>query len=164
MGLSLWSIDEKLEALIHEATDRDTGEINEDALNEIDQLEMDKTAKLLGCAAYLKGELAEAAAVQTVADGLLARVRSHEARAARMRKYMLRHLTPGEEVKDARIRLHWTKSSAVEITDEKAIPAQFMVQPPRPDSRPDKKAIKAGLKTAGVSGARMEHRQTLKID
>ena len=36
---------------------------------------------------------------------------------------------------------------SVEITDEVAIPAVFMVQPPLPPARPDKRAIADALKS-----------------
>ena len=165
--MKLWEMDERLEAMIHEATDRETGEISEEALFEIEHLEMDREKKLLSLAGYIKGERAEAAAVATQAERLSDRAKSHNRRADRLQKYMERHLKRGEEMRDDRHWLHWRKSTAVEVLDEKKLPAEFMVQPPQPplpDKRPDKKALAAALKNGDVPGARLDQRMKLVLE
>lgn len=54
--------------------------------------------------------------------------------------------------------------ASVVVDDETALPAEFMVQPPAPAPRPDKKAIAAVLKAgAVVLGAHLEQSQRLEI-
>lgn len=163
MSLKLWQMDERLEAMIYEATDMETGEIDEQALFHIDALEMDKEMKILGLAGYIKGERAEGDAVQLQADALAERAKSHKRRADRLQAYVERHLPQGESIRDDRHWLKWTKSSAVEITDESKLPSEYMTDPVTPAPRPDKIKIRQALKTERVPGAEIVQRQKLHI-
>ena len=163
MSLKLWQMDERLEAMIYAATDRETGEIDELALFEIDALEMDKELKILGLAGYIKGERSEADAVQLQADALAERAKGHKRRAEKLQAYVERHLPQGQSVRDDRHWLKWTKSSAVEITDESKLPSEFMTEPVTPAPRPDKIKLRQALKTEAVPGAEMVQRQKLHV-
>jgi hypothetical protein len=163
MALKLWEMDERLEAMIYEATDRETGEIDEQALFDIDHLELDRELMILGLAGYIKGERSEADAVQLQADALTERAKSHKRRADRLQAYVERHLPQGESIRDDRHWLKWTKSSAVEITDESKLPSEFMTEPVTPAPRPDKIKLRQALKTEAVPGAAMVQRQKLHV-
>ena len=162
--MRLWEIDQRLEAMIHEATDRETGEINEEALFEIEHLEMDKEQKLLALAGYIKGERAEGDAVRAQAEALSKRAASHNRRADKLQSYVERHLPAGESVRDDRHWLKWRKSQAVKVLDESMLPSKFMVQPPPPPRRPDKVKLREALKTEKIPGAELVHRQKLVIE
>lgn len=98
----------------------------------------------------------ELAAVEGEKDGI-------EIAIAKMRERLTRHCNKAEGIRNAIqaameiAELTSLKTPAatlsvrpsppsVEIIDEAAIPAIFMVQPPLPPARPDKKAIAAALK------------------
>jgi hypothetical protein len=163
MSLKLWQMDERLEAMIFAATDRETGEIDELALLEIDALELDRELKILAIAGFIKSERAEGDAVQLQADALADRARGHQRRADRLLAYVERHLPQGESIRDNRHWLKWKRSSAVEITDESKLPAEFMTDPVAPAPKPDKIKLRQALKTAPVPGAEIVQRQKLHV-
>jgi hypothetical protein len=117
----------------------------------------------LGLAGFIKGERAEGDAVQLQSDALAERAKGHKRRADRLQAYVERHLRQGESIRDDRHWLKWTKSSAVEITDESKLPAEFMTDPVTPAPRPDKIKLRQALKTEQVPGAEMVQRQKLHV-
>lgn len=163
MSLSLWKMDQILQQLLDEGTDRTTGEISDEAMFEIDHLEMDREKKLLAIGGYITGERREGQAVKVQADHLAARAAGHARRADRLEGYLKRSLAEGETVRDDRIWLKWRKSTGVVVDDMKDLPVGYITV--TTTSRPDKKAIAAALKdNRKVPGARLEKRNNLVIE
>ena len=164
MGLSLWQINDKIEQIIIEGTDHETGEISEEALAELEAMEITREEKAINWGLYIKGERAEGDAVQRQADALTARAKGHKARAERLRGQLERLLSVGETFRDARVIVKWRKSTAVDV-DPGMLGPKWKRIPPIPDAVPDKVKIKAALKAGEeVIGARMKHRKKLVVD
>lgn len=143
--MRLFEIDDRIEAILAAGTDTETGEITDEALAALEELEEQKEQKVLACAAYLKGELAEAEAVKKVADGLLARSKIHTNRAERLRKYIEGHIGIGEKFRDARSEVTWRGASHVEIGCAIAeLPEEY--RRTKISIEPDKKAIRDAIK------------------
>lgn len=122
--------------------------------------------KAKNVAVVVLGLEAQAKAITDRIKQLSEMAEAAEHRAKHLRDYLADNLRAAEiqKVEGPDVVIGWRKSTAVEIEDESQIPAEFMVAPPPPAARPDKKAIAAALKTgASIPGARIEHRQNLQI-
>jgi len=164
MGLSLFKIEDRIQQIVLEGTNQETGEISDEALAELESMELAREEKVINWGLYIKGERAEADAVQKQADILSLRAKSHRARADKLEGTLERYLEPDEKFSDPRVVVKWRKSSAVEIYDEEALPRMFWRQKPTPLPEPDKKAVRDAMKLGEVGGARIEHRHKLVIE
>lgn len=159
--MKLYEIDERLEALLLQATNRETGEIDEAVWPEIEALELAREKKLLDLACYQMGELRESEAVKAQADALARRAKIHKNRAERLKQFLATQVPQGQKLRDPRAQIGWRKSTAVEVIDEKTLPSCFLRRPP---PVPDKKLIGDTLKSGGkVPGAELQERQNLQV-
>lgn len=148
----IFAIEDHIEAVLNATVDRETGEISEDGIAALDALEGEKREVMLATAAYAKGQRAEAAAIQAVADGLLDRARRHLAHASRLESYVEKSMEPGEKLSDARVALSWRKSTSVQIISEDALPDLYWRT--KTTRTPDKTMIGEALKDgAEIPGA-----------
>lgn len=92
-----------------------------------------------------------------------------ERKADRLRAYLLRcmELAEASEIVDEKtgttIKVR-NNPPSVAIEDESAIPAEFLIEPPPPAPRPDKKAIAAALKVGQpVPGCHLQHTRRLEV-
>lgn len=149
--MKLFEIPEAIEFLLATEVDRETGEITDETLAKLDELEMALDKKALAVAAYLKGELAEADAVLHQAEILTKRAKSHKARATRLVSYLESHLPTGRELRDSTSQIKWRKTTTVVIENEAAIPDDYLNVKisQTPDKNYIKKRIKAGEEVPG---------------
>lgn len=161
MGLSLYAIDAELEALLNASVNRETGEIEAEALEAIEALEMERDAKALAVAAYIIGQRAEGDAVKAQAKHLAERAAKHARHADRLEEYLRGHIPEGHKLRDARVEIGWRKSEAVEIdVDPITLPEEYV----RITCAADKAAIKDALKAGTpISGARLVSRMNLVV-
>ena len=105
-------------------------------------------------------------AIRVHAAAQLARADAIEARVHALREYLANCMTGAglEKIESPGLRISFRKSSAVQITGEDLIPAEFMRQPKTPPPSPDKAAIKVALQAGqDVPGASIEHRRNLVL-
>jgi hypothetical protein len=121
---------------------------------------MERDQLVLDLAAYLLGEKAEAEAITAQAAKLLERAGRHEKRAAWIRDVIARNVEPGRKLSDTRSEIGWRKSTAVEITDEAAVPDELYRYSRSIDRTEIGKRLKAG---EAVPGAELVHRQNLQV-
>lgn len=166
--MKLYEISDKIEQVLIAGTDRETGEISDEALAALDELEGAFEAKALNVAAYIKGEEAEAEAVLTESQRLAQRAKLHQRRADRLRSYLAGHLSarthPSEQPKlaDARCAIRWRRSERVEVPDASLIPAEYIRE--KVVREPDKVALKKALSTGlEIPGASLAERWTMEI-
>ena len=141
--------------------DDETGEIlNASAL---EQLQMDRDAKLKNCVFYYKNLIAEAEALKAEKLKLARRQAIAEKKAERMKQY-LDFCLDGEEFKpsdDVRVRISYRKSEVVECDDWTKVSDNYLRhRDPEPDRAKIKKAIKAGIE---VKGCRLVEKQNIQI-
>jgi hypothetical protein len=160
--MKLFEIHEKIEAILAEGTDLETGEITEEALEALEELEEAKGEKVLAVAAYLKGERCEAEAIANEAHKLMARAKIHENRAERLIKYIAFCIERGEKFSDARSEVKWIKSQRLEIAEGTDLPKEFMriKRIVEPDKRRLREALKEGEE---IDGVWMQPHQTLVV-
>lgn len=133
----------------------------------LEGLEGEIQDKAHSIACMIKNLEAESDAILEAAKAMAERARRVERRAAELSNYLLFQLQacgmtriPFKEftvsVRD--------NPEAVRINDDAQIPAEFMVTPEPPPPAPDKKALKAALKTgAEIPGVWLERGQRLEI-
>jgi hypothetical protein len=160
--MKLFEIPEAIELLLAEEVDRETGEITEDTLAKLEELEMAFDDKALAVAAYLKGEKAEAEAVQRQADLLSKRAKAHNNRAKSLLGYLEHYLPDGRELSDSTSQIKWRKSTTVVIEDEDVIPSDCITVKltETPDKNRIKKLIKDGKE---VPGCRLANHNRMSV-
>lgn len=112
--MKLWEVSEKIEWVLANEVDKETGEITDDTLKALDDLELQRDELVLQIAKYVKGELAESKAVAEQASILSTRAKRHEKRAANLTFYLQKNLPEGQELRDPTVRIHWRKSNVIE--------------------------------------------------
>lgn len=127
----------------------ETGEvINIKALND---LKMERAEKVRNIALWYKDLLSDAEAIKREEQQLNQRRRAAENKALQLKSYLANVLLDGEKVKEPQFAISWRKSQSVNITDEKKIPATYLVpQAPKVSKTEIKKALKAGENVPGV--------------
>ncbi|QTP32780.1 hypothetical protein B7759_01358 [Burkholderia glumae] len=166
--LSLYTLSSQVEQLLNDpsAIDQETGELSAEL---IEALAMTKDKGVSVCAYILNQE----SIVKAMAEHVMRvnkRAAAVERKIERLREYLAGNMkrTGVTEIKahdgTFSAKLHIDRDSAVEIFDEKQIPAEFMKTPKPPEPKPSKadiaKAIKAGK---DVPGAKLIKRDRLEI-
>lgn len=123
--------------------------------------------KATNCAMVVQNLEASAAAIVEAASAMYDRAARIAHRADLLRHYMLHNLQrAGISKVESPYFVMSVKDNPprVDIFDESMVPDRFMVQPPAPPKRPDKKAMGAAMKAGEeVPGARITQDQRLEI-
>ena len=115
--MKLYEINEALEHALEAAFDPETGEIlDEDALAQVETLELAREDKLEGIACWIKDLRADAEAIKTEKNNLAKRERAANNKADRLTEYLKWQLA-GEKLKTARASVSYRRSEAVELAD-----------------------------------------------
>lgn len=115
--MKLYEINEALEQALEAAFDPETGEIlDEDALAQVETLELAREDKLEGIACWIKDLRADAEAIKTEKNNLAKRERAANNKADRLTEYLKWQLA-GEKLKTARASVSYRRSEAVELAD-----------------------------------------------
>ncbi|MCX8016493.1 MAG: siphovirus Gp157 family protein [Rhodocyclaceae bacterium] len=133
----------------------------------LEGLHGDLHAKATNVAACVRNLEATAQVIRQAEEQMAARRKAIEARAERIRQYLLDNL---RACGIQRIESPWfvialrDNPPSVDVFDEAQLPPEFIVCPPPPDPKPDKRAILAALKAGqAVPGARMVRGQRVEI-
>lgn len=163
MGMSLYEIDRQLERLLMlesgNLVDTETGELlTQEA---VDDLQMEREAKIENCLLFIKNMNAEADMIKAEVDNLTARMKACKNKAEWCKEYVANALA-GEKFKTAKVSVTYRKSEAVElqglIID---VPKQYLkFKEVELDKTAVKKAIKAGEE---VPGCVLVERQNIVI-
>lgn len=146
----------------------ESGELDPQVIADtLESLDGDLNEKAVTIAQFTRNLDATADAVREAGKAMLARADRLARRAESIRNYMLYQL---EFAQVSKIESPWfviavrKNPPTVVIDDEKALPAQFMVQPEPPAPRPDKAAIKDAIKAGeDVPGAHLVQSSRLEI-
>ena len=166
-GFKLWEIDSLLRDAIESAeqsVNPETGEMPEDWASFLDTVQMERDAKALAVASYVRELEAEAAAVELEKKRLTKRQQVLENKAGRVRDYLAGFLQVGEKLKDARVSIGWRKSSAVNVlAPVESLPAEYVRVIPE-QREPDKVALGAALKEGKeIAGVELVTRHSVQI-
>lgn len=165
MGFSLYQIDNAVLTVLEDGLvfDEETGEILFDPDN-LDELEVERNAKLEAVALFVKSLEAEAAAMREEERKLAERRGRNERKAERLRRYLSDSMLALGDTKleTARVALSFRKSESVVIEDQAALPVEFLKV--KMTETADKAAIKKALKAGQqVAGAQLVENKNLQI-
>lgn len=156
----LYEIDHDIEMCV----DHETGEIDVERLND---LQMEREAKIDGILCYIKDLNAEAAAIREEEKALAERRHRAEKEAAGLTRFVSLKLA-GERFETSRNAVSWRRSHAVVIHDEPAAlgwcldHAQSAIKQAAPtlDKMALKDIIRSGIQISGVT---LEERNSIQI-
>lgn len=136
----------------------ETGEVID--LEKLSLLKMERSEKIRNIALWVKNLKADAKALKEEKEAFYKRQKVAENKAAQLESY-LSHVLDGEKVKEKEFSISWRKSKAVNILDEKKIPADFLIQQA---PKIDKAGIRAALKDGDeVPGAELKENVSIQI-
>ena len=164
---SLYEIDKNIEAILdrlYAAVDEETGEVPDDILLELSEMQETRTEKLDNIGAYIKNLEAEAAAIKAEMDNLKKRMEVKTRKADRLREYVKEELLGHDQMKmeTARNVFSFRKSVVVNIPDESIVPKKYFVKVTT--EKLDKATIKDLLKQGKkIKGAELLEKQNLQI-
>lgn len=134
----------------------------EQAMAELSALEMARDEKLAACCAYHRELESDLESLEREIERLETRKAAAKTRLESWRDYIAANLGDGQTWKNELFKLSWRKSTAVAVSDEKAIPELYWRV--REIREIDKKAIAEDLKCgATIPGAALEIRQNLQL-
>lgn len=179
-GMKLWEIGDEMEAVMIATIDRETGEISEEGMAELQAVEMKFQDKALAVGKFVAGQRLEANAIMEKALELKRRAEKLLNHANRLEQYYLAQELfeagiwikepdkRGEEVllKDAETEIIAKKSIKTEEVCMEDTPEEFRrIIPPVPESwAPDKKAILKALQGGiNVEGWTLEKTVTIEV-
>lgn len=164
---SLYEIDRKIEEILdrlYDEVNEETGEVPDDILFELSEMQEERKIKLDNIGAYIKNLEAEAAAIKAEEDNLKKRREAKSRKADRLREYISTELLSRNERKleTSRVAFSFRPSDSVNIVDKEKIPREFMKEKITYD--PDKTAIKKVLASGEtVDGCVLIHKENLQI-
>ena len=133
--------------------DPETGEIID--IDKLNELELERDAKIENVACWIKELKAEAEAIKAEKLALAERQRVAENKAESLKKW-LAYALQGEKFKTAKCSVSFRKTESVEVTDEglsnlmKEHDELLTYKAPEPNKKAIKDALKDGLSVEGV--------------
>ena len=157
--MTLYEIDEQIKNAIELGCDPETGEILD--ASALDQLYMDRDAKIENICMYIKDLAAEVYALKTEEQRLSERRKVSERKGESLKRD-LQAMLAGQKWKSARAVVSYRKTQSVVVDDLDAIPTEYMRI--KTVSEPDKTVIKDALKAGtDVAGCHLEEGQSMSV-
>lgn len=165
--MTLYEINHEIESVLENAIDLETGEISEEALQRINELQMAKDVKVENVALWHKNLLAESKAITEEIRNLQARKKSLESKLKWQESY-LEYALQGSKFESPKVAITYRKSTAVEIADVARFIEEHKDDPDlvatKVDYLPNKTQIKALLNDGQViDGATLVEHQNMQI-
>lgn len=101
------------------------GELPGDISDRFGALEVERERKISDLACLIKHKEAFSNALKAEADKLYERAGKVQRSIDWLENYLASNMQPGERFEDARCRISWRQSKAIEITDESLVPPEF---------------------------------------
>lgn len=162
--MNLYEIQSEIYYILENLVDLETGEISEEAIEQLRELSEAYELKLENVACYIKSLEAEQKAIKEEIASLQARAKTKEKKAERLREYIAEVMKADgrEKLETSRAVLSFRKSEAVEVADVEKLPAIYLRV--KTEYSADKKALKEALKAGEeIAGATLVTKQNLQI-
>lgn len=161
MSLTMYEILTQIEQLTDRLIDPETGEVNEDVLDELDAMNVAYEAKVDNIACLIKSLRGEATAITAEAENLIGRAKRKVKKADSLEEW-LSQLLDGKAFSSPRCEISFRPSERVNVIDESMIPKEYVRY--KTTEAPDKKAIKAALKEGNsIPGAELIQRKNIQV-
>ena len=145
--MNLYQIDREIEEVLMNLVDDETGEVDEEKLEQLNQLNVDRKEKIENCVLFAKSLRADGDAIMNESNALKERASRKFNKAERILQYVDMSLN-GEKFETERCLVTYRPSQAVEILNEDALEDRFFRV--KTDRKPDKTSIKKALKAGEV--------------
>lgn len=153
--MKLYEIDAEIMACV----DPETGEIIDP--EKLEQLQLERDFKIEGVALWVKNLKSDLNELEAERKAFQEREKQTKAKIENLSKWLTRALN-GENFQTSKIAISFRSSEAVEITDESAIPKNYIRK--KVELVPDKMAIKIALKSnSDVPGAALIQNKNIQI-
>ena len=157
MGMSLYEIDTRMQAIIDsimDAADEETGEVGEIDLTELHELQEARETKLENIALYIKNLAVEASAIKNEENTLAERRKRLERKSERLKGILINAMQAdgNKKISSPRFEATLRESKKTEILDLNIIPKKYIVikKEISADKTAIKKAIEAGKAVKGA--------------
>lgn len=138
----------EIDAMITDCVDLETGEIID--MEMLQALQMEREQKIENVVLWIKNLKAEAEALKAQKDAFAARQKAAENKMESLKRYVVDALG-GESMKRTKFAVSFRKVMGTDITNEAAIPDEFLIrQPPKVDRASILAALKHGAIIPGV--------------
>lgn len=138
----------EIDAEIMKCVDMETGEIID--TERLEQLQMDRDAKIENIACWIKNLASDAEALKAQKQVFADRQKIAENKVESLKRYLAMTLG-GQKFSTDKVAVSFRKTSSVNVTDLSALPEQYLkFADPTPDKTAIKNAIKAGENIAGA--------------
>ena len=153
--MTIYEIDQS----IAECVDEETGEVID--FERLSALAIERDKKIDNVASWYKSLNAEADAIDGEIEALEARKKSKKTKSESLKAY-LSDILSGSKFETARNKITFILRDAVSITDEKALPTEYINE--TITTKPDKKAIATAIKAGRtVVGAELVKNNNIQI-
>ena len=155
-------IDKAIETMMANV-DPETGEVRQEDLDKLGDLQLARDEKLDNIGAYMKNIASDIDALKNEEKALEARLKVKENELENLKAYVGMILN-GEKFESSRVRFSFRKSNAVVIDEAyiENIPSEYLIaQDPKIDKKALKADIEAGKDLDGI--AHIEEKQNLQI-
>ncbi len=163
--MTIYDIDARIEEIFIRDVD-ENGEITEEALAELEQLQMDRVEKIENAACLRKNVSAEAAAIKAEIQSLQERLSGLTKKTASLDRYLTQALD-GATFETPRVQIKWRKSTTVEIKDAAAWCDIHMLDPElvsiTVSRAPNKTALRKILQVKEIPGATLAEHYNIQI-
>lgn len=120
----------RIETLIEQYADENDGLVHPDLMQMLEQVELDRDAKIQNCYWLYKKYKRLLEAVEAEKRQIEARRQSIQNHADALREYIKICFSVGEKWKGAVGSIYWQKSKSVEVTDVDKLPPEFVKKEP----------------------------------
>lgn len=159
--MKLYELDQRIEELARQMIDADTGEVHEDVLDKINELNLERDKKIENIGCLIKQYRAEASAIIDESKNLKYRADVKIATADRLMRW-LGQILDGQKFETPKVAIGFRKSESVEVDNILDVPEEYIVC--KVERKPDKKAIKALLKDGErIPGVHLETKLNTQI-
>lgn len=151
--MTLYEINHALIEVFERGIDEETGEINENAMAELNALKLEKEVKMENIALYIKNLTSNAEQIRAESQKLTDRARSCERKAEWLKEY-LKYALHGEKLATSKVAVSYRTTKSVECTlqDISGLPTQFLrYKEPELNKTEVKKFLEEGGELNGCS-------------
>lgn len=147
---SLFEINKDIEELMEKMIDPETGEINEEVMGQLEQLDMDMDEKLENYGLVMKQLMAEASALIDESNALKRRAEVKLNKYGRMEQ-LVKMVLNGKPKEYKRVKFGFRPSKSVEIVNEDLVPDEYCIfkTERKPQKTEIKKLLNAGKEVPG---------------
>lgn len=155
---ALWEIDAQIEELMDKLIDEETGEVNEEAMEELDKLNIDRKTKLENCGIMMKELTNEITALKDEINALKTRARVKTNKLESLSEYVKKSLN-GEKFETSKVAYGYRRAQRVDIVNEDIVPDSWCRFETKRSVMKDvvKKALKNGEVVPGCTLTEVTH-------